>query len=183
MSNQACLFAEDTAAPYNPLAEKRDPLANTVQLAGAAYQIPAFWLFCFDNNDMVEVESEEGKIPSLVCAMSRVRFRLAERDRAASELFPGHTHAWQEFRKAVEAAGRKYLKIDAYEIWMLPEDPRDFVRSLKMALNWFASGDKTDLDALLSLAGIEGYDREAKTFTVFEGDDPERYLYGWLEEN
>jgi hypothetical protein len=181
VSNQACLFAEDTSAPYDPLAEKCDPGANTVQVAGAAYQIPAFWLACFDTADIAVVESEEGDIPQLVSELERVRFRLAEREAAVQELFPAHAAAWDEFRCAVEAAGRKYLKVDTYEIWMLEEDDGEFGRLLKKALSWFRSRTASDLDALLSLAGIEAYDSESKTFSAGD-DDPKRFLYGWLEE-
>lgn len=181
MSNQACLFAEDTPAPYDPFAEESDPGADTVQVAGAAYQVPAFWLACFDKADIAVVESEEGDIPQLVSELDRVRSRLAEREVVVKELFPAHAKAWEEFRRAVEAAGRKYLKVDAYEIWMLHEEDGEFGRLLKKALSWFGSRKKSDLDALLSLAGIEAYDSKAKTF--FSGDDdPERFLYGWLEE-
>jgi hypothetical protein len=172
MSNQACLFAEDTPAPYDPIAEESDPGANTVQVAGAAYQVPAFWLACFDKADIAVVESEEGDIPQLVSEMDRVRPRLAEREAAVKELFPSHVAAWDEFRRAVEAAGRKYLKVDAYEIWMIPKDTSEYGRLLTRALNWFAR---------LSLAGIETYDTEAKTFSAGD-DDPERFLYGGLEE-
>jgi hypothetical protein len=182
MSNQACLFAEDTATPYDPFAEEDDPRANTVQVAGASYQVPAFWLFCFDTGDTVSVESEEGTIPALVSDMAKVRSRLAERDEFAKALFPGYNAAWDEFRGAVETVDRKYLKVDAYEIWMIDGEEGEFGRHLKKALNWFRSKKKPDLDALLALAGIEGYDRKVKTFTIPEGDDPERFLYGWLED-
>jgi hypothetical protein len=181
MSNQACLFAEDTPAPYDPLAEESEPGANTVQVAGAAYQLPPFWLACFDKGDIAVVESEEGDIPQLVSELDRVRSRLAEREAAVKELFPAHVAAWDKFRRAVEAAGRKFLKVDAYEIWMLSEDDGEFGRQLKKALNWFESRKQADLDALLALAGIEAYDSTTKTFSA-GGDDPERFLYGWLDE-
>jgi hypothetical protein len=181
MSNQACLFVEDTPAPYDPFAEADDPGANAVQLAGAAYQVPVFWLACFDRADIAVVKSEEGHIPQLVSELDRVRLRLGEREAVIKELFPAHAAAWDEFRRAVEATGRKYLKVDVYEIWMLNEDDGEFARLLKKALNWFGSRKQADLNALLSLAGIEGYDSKAKTFST--GDDaPERFLYGWLEE-
>jgi hypothetical protein len=65
---------------------------------------------------------------------------------------------------------------------MLHEDEGEFGRLLKKALNWFASRKKADLEALLTLAGIDGYDHKAKRFTAPEGEDPEAFLYGWLEE-
>jgi hypothetical protein len=182
MSNQACLFAEDTPAPYDPFSEETDQAANTLQIAGAADQVPAFWLFCFGKGNIVEVESEEGKIPALVSAMSEVRNRLATRDELARDLFPSHATAWEEFRQVVESADRKYLKVDAYEIWVLSEDEREFGRQLKKALNWFDSAKKADLNALLSLAGIVGYDVKTKSFPADEDDEPERFLYGWFEE-
>ncbi len=180
MSNQACLFAEDTPTPFDPFAEGDDPRANTVEIAGAASQIPAFWLSCFDKEDIALIESEDGDLPTLVSDMARVRARLAERDATVKELFPGHAGAWNEFRRAVEGAGRKYLKVDAYEIWLLYEDG-EFGRLLKKALNWFRSGKKADLGALLSLAGIEAYDNKTRTFSAGEYDS-ESFLYGWLEE-
>src|SRR5262249_42160398 len=152
-------------------AEEQDPGANTVQVAGADGQLPVFWLFCFDVGDIAVVESDDGAIPALVAEMARVRGRLAERGAMATELFPSHAHAWDEFREAIEAAGRKYLKVDAYEIWLLHDEPSDFGRLLKKALNWPASKKAGDLDALLSLAGIEGYDRKTRNFTVPEGNE------------
>jgi hypothetical protein len=181
MSNDACLFAEDTPAPYDPFAEVSELGTNTLQVAGAAYQVPMFWLCCFDKADIAIVKTQEGDIPALVSEMARVRSRLAERDDLVKALFPAYIRAWDEFRKAVDLADRKYLKVDAYEIWMLNEEG-EFGRLLKKALNWFRSKKKADQDALLFLAGIEGYDRKTKSFTVPENDDPEQFLYGWLEE-
>jgi hypothetical protein len=88
MSNQACLFAEDTPAPCDPFAEGGDPGANTVPIAGAADQVPAFWLCCFDKGDVAVVESEEGAVSAPVSEMARVRSRLAERDALVRQLFP-----------------------------------------------------------------------------------------------
>jgi hypothetical protein len=65
---------------------------------------------------------------------------------------------------------------------MLHEDDGEFGRLLKKALHWFASRKRADLDALLSLASVEGYDSKAKTFAAGDDNDPERFLYGWLEE-
>jgi hypothetical protein len=180
MSNQACLFAEDTPTPFDPFGEEGAPGANTVQIAGAAYQLPAFWLSCFDKDDIAVIESEEGDLPALVSELARVRARLGERGALVKGLFPAHAAAWNEFRRAVGGVGRKYLKVDAYEIWLLYEGG-EFGRLLKKALNWFRSGKKADLSALLSLAGIEAYDSKSMNFSADEYD-PECYLYAWLEE-
>jgi hypothetical protein len=111
--------------------------------------------------------------------MDSVRGRFAEREAIAAKLFPDYGRAWEEFRGAVEAAERKYLKIDACEIWALCRDK--FGRLLKKALSWTTSRRESDFDALLSLAGIEGYKPRTKCFDPGEYD-PEMYFYGWLEE-
>ncbi len=180
MSNQACLFAEDTPTPYDPFAEEDKPGANMLIIAGAAYQVPVFWLACFDQDDIAVIESEEGDIPELVSEMAVVRSRLSEREAMVKDLFPGHAPAWDEFRQAIEGVGQKYLKVDAYEIWLLYEDD-EFGHLLRKALNWFRSREEADLEALLSLAGIEAYNNKTKTFSAGEYA-PEAFLYGWLEE-
>ena len=182
MSNQASLFAEDTPDPYDPFAEDPDPRTNTMLVAGASCKVPAFWLFCFDRSDLTEIDTEEGKVPGLVTEAAAARRRLAARDAAASQLFPAHAGAWAEFRGAVEAADRRYLKLDAYEVWMMHEDDGDFARLIAGALGWFDSGERAGLEALLSLAEIEGYDERLKRFAVGPDDDPEQFLYGWLED-
>jgi hypothetical protein len=162
-----------------------EPRAKTVFIAGAAYEVPVFWLFCFDPADLATIESAEGDFPTLVTEMARARARLAARAALAGGLFPAAAGAWEEFRHAVEAAaGRKYLKVDAYEVRMLNADDSrgEFAGLLRRALGWFESGEEASLDALLPLAGIGGYDRESGSFPVSENDCPERFLYGWLEE-
>lgn len=182
MSNQACLFAEDTPDPYDPFAEDPDPRANTLSVAGASCQVPAFWLFCFDRSDLTEIDTDEGKIPQLVTEMAAARRRLAAREAAAKQLFPTYGGVWAEFRAAVEAVDRRYLKLDGYEVWMTYGDDGEFAQLIAGALSWFDSGKQVDRDALLSLAQIEGYDERSKTFAVEPHDDPEQYLYGWLED-
>jgi len=172
------LFAEDTPTPYNPSADGSQSGANTVWVAGAAYQIPAFWLYCFDKANLAVVVSEGDTIPALVSEMAPVSSRLAEREAVAKEVFPAYGRAWDEFRRAVEAADRKYLKLDACEIFMLYKG-NEFGRLLEKALNWFGSRRETDLDALLSLAGIDHYNGRTKSFSAGEYDS-EMYLYGWL---
>jgi hypothetical protein len=175
------LFAEDTATPYDPFAEDDAPGANTLIIAGAACQVPAFWFFCFEPGNVTQIDSGEGIIPELVSDIAQVRSRLAVREVHVRELFPGHVPAWQQFRKAVESADRRYLKLDAYEIWMMQEDDRKYGRQLMKALKWFDFGRKAELDALFWLAEIKGYDRRTKTFRVEEDECPERFLFGWLE--
>jgi hypothetical protein len=181
VSNQAGLFGEDTPTPLDPFSEEDDSQTNTLWVAGAAYQIPAYWLFCFDKSDLTEIESEEGRIPGLVCRTTAARPHLRTRDGLARELFPEHVPIWRQWRRAIKAVRRKYLKVDAYEIWMLGADERELGRQLRKALGWFTTDRKANRDALLLLAGIEGYDRKTKTFPVPEGECPERYLYGWFE--
>lgn len=180
MSNQASLFAEDAPNPYDPLMEDSVPGTNTLLVAGASCQMPAFWLFCFDLSDLAEIDTEEGKIPTLVTEMVAARRRLATRDDAARRLFPTFGDAWAEFRGAVEAADRRYLKLDGYEVWIMHEDDGEFGRLMAGALRWFDSGKRADLDALMSLAQIDRYDERRKTFTVRPDEAAERFLYGWL---
>jgi hypothetical protein len=182
MSNQSCLFAEDIPTPFNPFIEGEAPGANTRIICCATCQVPAYWLFCFEPSNLTHVESEEGRVPELVSEMGLARSRLAARDGLARELFPDHDATWKEFRAAIEAADRHYLKMDAYEIWMMHEDDGTFGKRLASALRWFDSKRKGDLDSLFWLAEIEGYDRRTKAFKVDDDNDPERYLIGWFED-
>jgi hypothetical protein len=181
MSNQASLFAENTPDPYDP---DRKPRAKdkSVFIAGAAYQVPVFWLCCFDKSDIAPVEWQNYEIPQLVSEMAPVRARLAERAALVKKFFPSHTSAWKDFRSAVEKADRKYLKLDGSEIWCLFPNQSAFGELLDKALNWFHSKKKADLKALFSLAGIEGYDAKTKKFSIPADNAPERYLYGWFED-
>lgn len=118
MSNQACLYAEDTPSGYNPEAKGHEPQANTLFVAGAAYQIPVYWLFCFDSNtDFVEVKLSDGEYSTLVSPVPAVRKRLAQRDALARALFPEYVADWERWRRVVESVDRQYLKLDPYELW------------------------------------------------------------------
>jgi hypothetical protein len=196
MSNQAFLFAEDTKAAYNPEAES--PAGRPVFIAGAAYQIPAFWLFCFDaDGDFAEVHTSAGLFLTVVAPMKAVRERLAARDPLARRLFPKHTEAWDLWRRVVAGVRRRYLKLDPYEIWQLFDDETDVPYNAVIgdAVDWVcgaagladpaAAIRKTDDDlrSLLSLAGLLGrYDFRRRTVTFDpEAECAERFLYGWYE--
>jgi hypothetical protein len=180
MSNQAVLFAEDTPELDNEECDK-------FFVAGCAYQVPIFWLFCFDPDNLVEhrVENDEGDsdvVPDLVSDMVSVRRRLEERDELARSRFPEHTAIWEEWRQAVESVEQPYLKTDLGEIWCLYQGHDDLLAELTGALAWLSGGPASGFDDLLSLAGLGTYDRQTRAFTFDpKRDCAERYLYGWLE--
>jgi hypothetical protein len=198
MSNQACLFAEDTKAAYNPEAESAS--GRAVHIAAAAYQVPAFWLFCFDSNtDFVEVETSGGSFFTLVAPMSAVRQRLADRGPLARALFPKHAGAWDLWERVVGGVRRRYFKLDPYEIWLLTDEEDDDTVSYNClvsdGLDWVTYAAKRespaehirktddDLQRLFALAGLYGrYDFRRRIIRF----DPktecaERFLYGWYE--
>jgi hypothetical protein len=180
MSNQAILFAEDTPAAYNPEQKGTDRQANTLHIAGAAYQIPVFWLFCFAEEDFVDVHMSQGRFSTLVTNMGQVRRRLTERDTLAREFFPAHAGIWSHWRAVIEAVDRRYLKLDPYEIWLLYKEDYELGGMLYNALDWFdPPHDQRDLDFLLGLAGIEDYSRECRAFPIKKNECPERFLVGF----
>src|SRR5262245_27770559 len=115
MSNQACLLAEDSPSPP-ALQHDGDTVANTLFVAGCAYQVPAVWLFCFGSDDLSHYQGEAGPVPALVAEMDKVRQRLADRDRRARDLFPEHEAIWERWRGVIDAIDRQYLKADFCEI-------------------------------------------------------------------
>lgn len=185
MSNQSCLLADDDPAPYR----YDDDGGDALTVAGCAYQVPVFWLFCFDPGDLSVVPSvpDEGSgesqpIPTLTAAMARVHARLAERERLALRLFGPHADVWREWRAGVESVGRAFLKAEMCEIWCLIDDPDGLRRQLASALEWIHRGNGTALDDVLGLAGIEGYDRmTGRLHFDPERECAERFLFGWLE--
>jgi hypothetical protein len=184
MSNRACLFAEDTPDAYNPMVEESDEGANTLFVAGAAYQIPVFWLCCFDEENFVDVDlGEDGTLSALVAPMADVRRRLSERHGRVIDLFPAHVAVWKQWRKVIESVDRRFLKLDPCEICILYEDPETLGGEMYEAMEWLdGSGIEAERESLLSLAGIENYDPATRTFSFDEKQEcPEKFLFGWLE--
>jgi len=184
MSNQACLFAENTPDVVGPDSPRRDRRrTKTVFFAGCAWQVPVFWLFCFDSEDLSDYECNDGSlIPTLVSHMDRVRARLAERDALARSLFPQYVSVWEKWRQAVEKIKRTFLKTSLCEIWCLYEDDTYFKNSLSAALDFLRGEEPDGLEDLVTLAGIMTYDRKTCTFTFDEDREcAEKFLYGWLE--
>ena len=182
MSNQACLFAEETPAPYNPLNDTKDARTKTLFIAGAAYRIPVFWMFCFAEEDFVEVPLSESKFSTLVAPTEAVRRRLDARDTLARDFFPDHADLWLRWRRVIESIDRSFLKLDPYELWMLCKTEGHLDAELRLALEWFTCRDDYEFTSLLNLAGIEDYD-DATRRMLFdeEHSSPERFLIGWLE--
>src|SRR5262249_9229505 len=87
MSAVATLFAENTPTPPSPYpeptSEAQKAKAKTVLVASVADRVPAFWLFCFEEDNVVDVSFEGERFSTLVSDLASVRERLAERDRLA----------------------------------------------------------------------------------------------------
>jgi hypothetical protein len=183
MSNKACLFAEDTPAPYNPAATKKDPQAHSVFIAGAAYQIPVFWLFCFEEEDFVVVRlSRKESFSTLVAPMEKVRWRLAERDKLARDFFPEAAEIWSGWRKTIEAIDRSYLKLDVCEIWVLYKNAKELEGEMQLALDWFDCQEDYEFTSLLGLAGIDDYDDKTRRILFDEKRwCLEKFVIGWYE--
>jgi len=181
MSNKACLLADDTPHPPSPEHDD-DPGREPLSVAGCAYQVPAFWLFCFDAHDLTHYEDAGGPVPTLIAEMDKVRQRLADRDRRARDLFPQHVAVWEEWCKAIDRVDRQYLKMDVIELQMLCDNEDDLACQLSEALDWFEFGNASELEHLLALAGISTYDAKTRSFTFDEKEEcAEKFLYGWLE--
>ena len=183
MSNKACLLADDTPHPPSPEYDD-DPGRNPLFIAGCAFQVPAFWLFCFDAQDLTHYEDADGPVPTLIAEMDKVRQRLADRDGKARDLFPQHVTVWEEWRKAIDLVDREYLKMDVVELQALCDNEDDLACQLSEALDWFEFGNASELEHLLALAGISTYDATTRTFTSDEKRAPPgKFLCGWLVRN
>jgi len=182
MSNQACLFAEDTPAPYNP-AKPMKTGGRFLDIAGAAYQIPVFWMFCFEEEDFVVVRlPRKQSFSTLVAPMKKVRQRLAERDELARGFFPDAAEMWSSWRKTIEAVDRRYLKLDVCEIWVLYKNAKELEKEMKLALDWFDCKDDYEFTSLLNVAGIEDYDDKTRRVLFDENRwCLEKFLIGWFE--
>ncbi len=184
MSNDAILVAENTRIPVGPWDEPNDPKAKTVFVAGAVYQIPAFWLFCFEEPELVDREYEGEPIPTLVTALKKARQRLKARDPQARELFPAHARIWEGWRQAIDSVERRYLKVDAFEIWQLSPGEGELGGEICLALDWFESDKESELSGtqlayLLRLAGITKYDPKKRSFPIPKGECAEKFLIGY----
>ncbi len=184
MSNDAILLAENTKAPVGPWDEPNDPKAKTLFIAGAAYQIPAFWLFCFEEPELAEREYEGEPIPTLVTTLKKARQRLKARDQQARELFPAHSAIWDGWREVIDSVERRYLKVDAFEIWQLYAGEGELGGEICLALDWFDSDEedtvnRTRLAYLLRLAGITKYDPKKRSFPIPKDECAEKFLIGY----
>jgi hypothetical protein len=100
------MFAENTPDVVGPDGPRRDGRkTRTVYFAGCAWQVPVFWLFCYDFEDLTDYECDDGAlVPTLVTPMERVRARLEERDEPVRSLFPQCIEADGTLKDALTAA-------------------------------------------------------------------------------
>jgi hypothetical protein len=174
----ATLLAEDSPAPSRAEAAPRTK-SNTVYVASARW-VPVFWMFCFEADDLTDVDLDGEEVPTLTSPLGAVRERLAARDAVAREWFPGFTDLWGKWRQAVGGLGQRFLKLDSYALSCLG-DHRDFAASLFMALDG-AEPIGLDLDCLLELAFIEAYDVDKRSFRPSAGYEPEGCLVGYDDD-
>jgi hypothetical protein len=185
MANRSCLFANNDPEPLRYELDDDDCFSagvgkQCVFVAGCAWQVPVFWLFCFDPEDLTLAEAGEDQIPTLTAPMQRVKARLAEREKRARSLFPELAGVWTEFVAAVTRVKRKYLKVEMGEIWCL--SPDTWHDGLDNALAWIAGRSTAGLDDLLGIAGIQRYDHRTGKLSFDEDREcAEKFLYGWLE--
>ncbi len=166
--------------PIGPTTEGYDP--DTHVLCAASYQIPAFWLFCFDEPSLCEFVVEGDRIPTALTDTAGARARLANRAPLATELFAAHTNRWEEWVRFVGACEFPYLTLDGYELWTM--GPDEFGTHLQRALRWFVSQSPMDRESLFWLAGIDRYDPTRRVIVREQGECPGRFLQGssWVRE-
>jgi hypothetical protein len=176
MANRAYLIGGHDAAPIGP-ATDYDP--DQQVLCAASYQIPAFWLFCFNESDLCEIIADDERIPTALTSTATARKRLMVRAPLAMELFAAHSRRWDEWVRLIDTCEFPYLTLDGYEIWAM--EPDEFARHLPQAVRWFSSRSPSDRESLFWLAGIEQYDPSKRAIICGSNDSPGRYLqgYGW----
>jgi hypothetical protein len=180
MANRAFLIGGTENTPIGPTTEGYDP--DTQVLCAASYQIPAFWLFCFDECNQSEFVAEGEHIPTAFTDTASARDRLAERAPLATELFAAHRNRWEEWIRFIGACEFPYLTLDGYELWAM--GPDEFAAHLPRALRWFKSGSQQDQESLFWLAGIERYEPMRRAIVCEQGECPGRFLqgYSWVRE-
>ena len=178
MSATATLLAEDSPTPARAAAA-RGAKDNTVHVASARW-VPVFWMFCFEADDLTDVELDGEQVPTLTSAVSAVRERLAARDAVAREWFPAFAGLWETWRRVVGGLGRQYLKLDSYALSCMG-DHRDFASGLFMALDG-PDPHGLDLEYLLDLACVQDYDETARSFRPPKGHEPEGCLVGYDDD-
>ncbi|MGE3805017.1 MAG: hypothetical protein AB7K24_10130 [Gemmataceae bacterium] len=175
MSNLAILFADhapsltETKGPHEP---------RMLIVAGCRDCIPAFWLFCFDEDCLADMKVEEVVHTALVSPLPDVRQRLAARDSLARSWFPGHVALWERWLSVMDLLNRPFLKIDASP---LDRDPVGLGGDIINALEWFESDGEDDfgLQTLLELAGgAQVYDLASQSFRRSRSTRPEVILVG-----
>ena len=160
--------------------------AGGAVIASAAHRIPAFWFFCFGEESIPE-EDEGGDPAILVTPAEEARRRLAEREALAAQVFPEHADVWARWRSIIGAVGRGDLRLDASGIWDVYDSTETFLKEVRGALRWFASGREDDLSYLLHFAGLYAYRHDTRTFDPVENQNlvdnvetPADFLIGTL---
>jgi len=180
MANRAYLIGGNDPAPIGPTTDGYDPDAQV--LCAASYQIPAFWLFCFDESSLCEFVAESERIPTALTSTAAARARMAERGPLAVELFAAHASRWTEWVEFIGACQFPYLTLDGYEVWAM--GPDEFAGHLPQAIRWCASRSPADRGSLFWLAGIERYDPSQQAIVCGRDESPGRFLqgYSWVRE-
>jgi hypothetical protein len=178
VSATATLLAEDSPTPSRAESAPKAKY-NTVYVASARW-VPVFWMFCFEADDLTDVELDGEQVPTLTSPMRAVRERLAAREAVAREWFPGFVGLWVKWREAIGRLEQQYLKLDSYALSCMG-DHRDFASGLFMALDG-PDPHGLDLEYLLDLACIEGYDEAERSFRPPPGYEPEGCLAGYDDD-
>jgi len=184
MSAVATLYAENTPTPPSPYPEPTSKVlkakSKTVFVASVANRIPVFWLFCFEEDNVVDVSFEGERFSTVVSDLASVRERLAARDSLAKQWFPEHARLWDRWREVIDSLHRKFLKVDAYPISDCYESDDEWGGSLVNVLDCIAHENEYPFDALnmlLGMAGIGNYDPKTHSFRPAR-NEPEWCLVG-----
>ena len=178
MSATATLLAEDSPA----LRGRRPPLGRspTRCTSPSARWVPVFWMFCFEADDLTDVELDGEQVPTLASPLIAVGKRLAARDAVAREWFPGFAELWGRWRQAIGGLGQKDLKLDSYAVSCVGGPGTSHP-----PCSWRMDGPDPhglDLEYLLDLAGVAEYDEEQRSFRPPAGYEPEGCLAGYADE-
>jgi hypothetical protein len=179
MSNMSTLIANDIPGPAGCNIGRKPKGRDLV--ADGPMAVPVFWLALFDDRHFTtfELKDDEGdthEVPSLVAELGEARDLLRSNRALLAEYFPEFRGTFDQFAGVVDRLESQYIKADLEELWDIATIvEEDFASNLHGAVRWFGSRDDEDFELLLSLAGIEGYDRARRTFPAVGTEVPRAF--------
>ena len=177
MANRAFLVGGDDAPPAGPSTAGLSYNPDTEILAAASGLIPILWITLFTEADLVVHDCDGHPITMLATATVDAQSRISARRTAIKGLLPQNVGQVEAFSELIHSVPYDFVKVDTTEVWAL--SPETFEHQLTRAVSWATSRDSTDLEYLLDVAQLGGYE-----IVLPLGRTPKHNLhgYGWVRD-